>query len=365
LVTLRRHLHTLSLFALLAGLTASIDHARAETPPTNDGDGIFSIQVENDVFASNADRHYTNGLRLSYLTKAKPCDPELDTPCISGFLKDLTSFIPAFRDGEEHRIAYSLGQNMYTPSDISVEELMPNDRPYAGWLYFGLGFVSKNSFGDTPDKDYTRLDRLELNVGMVGPYSLAEATQKGWHDLFNFREPRGWDNQLKNEPGVVLLYERQWLFKRKPMIFNAFDAELAPSLGAAVGNVFTYAAAGARVRFGVDLPADYGPPRIRPSLPGSDAFIPGERVSGYVFGAVEGRAVARNIFLDGNSYRPSHSVPKKNFVGDLQLGAALVVPRTGVLPPFRLSYTYIWRSEEFKGQEFRDKFGSISLSFSL
>lgn len=364
MVSLRRHFHRLFLFVLLAGLTASIDHARAQTP-TDDGDGIFSIQVENDVFASGADRHYTNGLRLSYLTKAKPCDPDKDKPCISGFLKDLTSFIPAFRDGEEHRIAYSLGQNMYTPSDISVEELMPNDRPYAGWLYFGLGFVSKNTFENTPEKDYTRLDRLELNVGMVGPYSLSEATQKGWHDLFNFREPRGWDNQLKNEPGVVLLYERQWLFKRKSMIFNAFDAELAPSLGAAVGNIFTYAAAGARVRFGVDLPADYGPPRIRPSLPGSDAFIPGERVSGYVFGAVEGRAVARNIFLDGNSYRPSHSVPKKHFVGDLQLGAALVVPRTGLLPPFRLSYIYIWRSEEFKGQEFRDKFGSISLSFSL
>lgn len=332
----------------------------------NDADRpVFSIQVENDIFASGADRHYTQGLRLSYLTKAKSCEPDRDDRCISGFLRDLTAFIPAFRDGEEHRIAYSLGQNMYTPSDISAAELLPDDRPYAGWLYGGLGFVSRNSFEDAGGKSHTRLDRLEVNLGVVGPASLAGKTQRGWHDLFNFREPRGWKNQLRNEPGVVLLYERQWLFKDNEMIFNMFDAEIAPSVGAAVGNVFTYAAAGARVRLGIDLPADYGPPRIRPSLPGSDFFIAGERVAGYLFGAVEGRAVARNIFLDGNSFRKSHSVPKKHLVGDLQAGAALIIPRTGLLPPFRLSYTYIWRSKEFVGQEFRDKFGSISLSFNL
>lgn len=346
----------LSLLAL--SVTAGLP-ARAE----NDDAPVFSVQVENDLFATSTDRHYTNGIRLSYLTKAKPC--ESGEPCLSGLLRRLTSVIPAFRDGEEHRIAYSLGQNMFTPTDITVPEPIPDDRPYAGWLYAGLGFVSKNTFEDSSARNYTRLDRLELNIGVVGPLSAAEAIQKGWHDLFNFRPPRGWDNQIRNEPGLILLYERQWLFKEKKRIFNYLDVELAPELGAAVGNIYTYGAAGARVRLGSNLPADYGPPRIRPSLPGSDHFIAGERVSGYLFGAIEGRAIARNIFLDGNTFRDSHSVDKKHFVGDVQLGAAVVAPRYGILPPFRLSYTYIWRSKEFKGQDFGDRFGSISLSFNL
>ncbi|RMF08220.1 MAG: lipid A deacylase LpxR family protein [Alphaproteobacteria bacterium] len=324
---------------------------------------VLSFQVENDMFATDTDRHYTNGLRLSYLTKARSCDP--GATCLSGLLRRITNVIPAFREGDEHRIAYSLGQNMFTPTDIEREDLIPDDRPYAGWLYLGLGFVSKSVLEQSPDRDFTRLDRLELNLGVVGPLSGAEALQKAWHDLFGFRDPRGWDNQIKNEPGLVLNYERQWLFKRKKFFFNYLDLEFAPELGAALGNIFTFAAAGGRIRIGSNLPADYGPPRIRPSLPGSAFFVAGDRVSGYLFGAIEGRAMLRNIFLDGNSFRDSHSVDKKHLVGDIQVGAAIVIPRSRLLPPFRLSYTYIWRSKEFDGQDFGDRFGSISLSFHL
>ena len=30
--------------------------------------GVFGIQVENDLFGGNSDRHYTHGLRLSWLS---------------------------------------------------------------------------------------------------------------------------------------------------------------------------------------------------------------------------------------------------------------------------------------------------------
>jgi hypothetical protein len=133
-----------------------------------------------------------------------------------------------------------------------------------------------------------------------------------------------------------------------------------------VGNVYTHAAAGLRLRLGSNLPEDYGPPRIRPSLPGSDYFVPKERRLGfYLFAGVEGRVVLRNIFLDGNTFRDSHSVNKKRFVGDLTLGAAVVTPRKGFLPPCRISYTYIFRTKEFDGQDFGDKFASINFSFNL
>lgn len=66
------------------------------------------------------------------------------------------------------------------------------------------------------------------------------------------------------------------------------------------------------LRLGQRLPLDYGPPRIQPSLPGSGFFVPPQdRFGWYLFAGVEGRAVARNIFLDGNTFRDSRSVDKE------------------------------------------------------
>ncbi|OPX34630.1 MAG: hypothetical protein B1H11_10530 [Desulfobacteraceae bacterium 4484_190.1] len=46
--------------------------------------------------------------------------------------------------GLQRNVALSLGQNMYTPKDISQKDLIKGDRPYAGWTYFGIAFHSKN-----------------------------------------------------------------------------------------------------------------------------------------------------------------------------------------------------------------------------
>jgi hypothetical protein len=76
----------------------------------------------------------------------------------------------------------------------------------------------------------------------------------------------------------------------------------------------------------------------------------------YLFAGIEGRAVARNIFLDGNTFRGSRSVDKKHLVGDLQFG--FVLDWSDV----RLGYTHVLRSREFQAQESVDGFGSLSLS---
>jgi hypothetical protein len=39
---------------------------------------------------------------------------------------------------------------------------------------------------------------------MVGPAAMAEHVQTFWHSLMGLHVPQGWDNQLHNEPGVVL-----------------------------------------------------------------------------------------------------------------------------------------------------------------
>ena len=115
--------------------------------------------------------------------------------------------------------------------------------------------------------------------------------------------------------------------------------------------------------FRSDLPADYGPPRIRPGLTGSDFFLSDtdtERDFGwYIFAGADGRAVGHNIFLDGNTFAKSQSVPKKTFVGEVEGGVALII--YGV----RVTSTEVIRSQEFIGQRGPDVFGSISASFNF
>jgi lipid A 3-O-deacylase len=78
-------------------------------------------------------------------------------------------------------------------------------------------------------------------------------------------------------------------------------------------------ATGLTIRLGTNLRDTWSPARIRPSLPGAE-FYEDAGINGYVFAAGEVRAVARNIFLDGNTFTSSHSVEKQPVVFDARRG---------------------------------------------
>ena len=320
---------------IFVGLISVSGSVRAQTA---DDDRIFTLQFANDYFG-NSDQHFTNGFRAAWMPSSKSVPQRV---------VDGASYFPLFDPAGKKRVVFSLGQSIFTPDDIEARALLRDERPYAGWLYGGVGLVSVSD---------ERLDNIELNVGMVGGVSFAEGVQKTWHKWFGFQRPNGWDNQLKNEPGILLNYERKWRM-RTPQKYLGVDADFTPHAGVSLGNILTQASAGFTVRFGGNLRKhdDYGPPRIRPSLPGSDYFVRSDGLSWYVFFGVEGRGVLRNIFLDGNTFRDSHSVDKKPFVGDIQGGIAVVMGRA------RLAYTHIFRTKEFDTQDDADQFGSISLS---
>lgn len=325
---------------ILIAMLAAAAPARAQSAP--DDRGTFSLMLENDVFGSGTDRHFTHGTKLSYTTREHL--PDEDDPI--GMVAGLIPFWPA---GARARATYALGQNIYTPDDIADPNPRPDDRPYAGWLYVSGGLIAV-----APDA--SRSDAVVLELGVVGPASLAEDTQTTWHDWFDFQDPNGWDHQLENEPGFALLYEHTRAVWRDEII-GGLSADLVPNAGFALGNVATYLSAGATVRIGGDLTADLGPPRIRPSLPGS-SFIQGDQgFNWYTFASVGGRLVGRNIFLDGNTFTDSQSVDKKLLVGDIQAGLAMM------WTDWRLTYTYVLRSKEFDTQDRIDKFGALSLSY--
>ncbi|MCU0596044.1 MAG: lipid A deacylase LpxR family protein [Desulfobacterota bacterium] len=337
----RREALFFALVLLLAAIAALWkEPARAEDPGV-----VLSLQFENDFFGGGTDRHFSHGTRIE---------------CLTGpiqWMTDAADKLPWFaserarnnkKDELQARASFSLGQNMYTPEDTTALELIPDDRPYAGWLYAGFGMVA--------NQGTRRFDKIELEIGVVGPYSFAEDVQTFWHSLLGLQVPQGWDNQLQNEPGVVLYYEQTRRFE-KQNIGSGLDVDVLPFFGGALGNVFTYAEAGITLRLGSELEDDFGPPRIRPSLPGSAYFRPEKGFNWYVFAGIQGRAVLYNIFLDGSTFTDSHSVDKKPLVGDLQAGLVVQWSR------FRITYTQIFRTEEFEGQDGGDIFGSLSLSY--
>jgi hypothetical protein len=97
---------------------------------------------------------------------------------------------------------------------------------------------------------------------------------------------------------------------------------------------------------------------VRPALSGVEHFSGGP-LSWQVFAGVQGRAVARNLFLDGNTWEDSASVDRNPYVADFQTGFSVSAG------DWRLAYTYVWRTEEFDTQPTRQDFGAIALSWRL
>ncbi|MFH1804284.1 MAG: lipid A deacylase LpxR family protein [Pseudomonadota bacterium] len=352
----RSLLATLCASAFLAGgmTTAAFAQENTARGPqsqrTPDDKWGLSVTVENDMFTPNgSDQHYTNGVRFAAIS---PEDSAPDT------VLNVAKAIPFFASNGRIRTSYAFGQSMYTPKDIKIAEPQPDERPWAGWLYGSVGLLSDTGLQRSSSDDYARIDTLELTLGVIGPASLADKTQTFVHKVVDSPEPQGWDNQLKNEPALGLAYERKYRsWFQEDYLGIEFDA--TPHAGFNLGNAFTNAEIGAMFRIGHDLPADYGPPRIRPSMPGTDFFKPDTDdfpFSGYLFAGVSGRWVLRDITLDGNTFADSASIDKEPLVGDLQIGAALIIGQT------RLSYTHVYRTREFEGQGSGDQFGAISLS---
>lgn len=315
--------------------------------------GTLGLYLENDLFAGT-DRYYTSGIKLSW--SSPDLEKFSDTPYASPLLP-LFNIIPYINETDyQKNLVFALGQNIYTPDNTEAFELIDDDRPYAGWLYLGIGVVWKNA--DVRNS-------LVLNLGVVGPWSYAQETQRLVHDLRNLDHPKGWDNQLHNELGATLVYERKWRWPKHERR-SGLDWEMLPHAGAALGNVQTYANIGAELRAGLNLPDDFGTPAIGPAATTStpvDGSLGADRsrfdLGLYVFARADGRAVGRNIFLDGNTFGDSHSVGHNPFVADLSVGAAINIKNT------KLAYAFVYRTKEFSSQEEAQVFGTVSLNWTF
>jgi lipid A 3-O-deacylase len=316
----------------------------------------FMALEENDSLYFNSDKHYTQGVRFSDL-RPEVKDAAWQEPFNA--LNGIASvFDPVNASGRHYAIF--AGQSIFTPKNTALNPPDPGDRPYAGWLYGGVGLLQRTQQATASDAHRAMLENLELELGVVGPAAFGEKVQNDFHQLIGDATAQGWEHQLRNEPGLMVSYERLWRF----MVVGDADCgvDFVPELGATVGNVMTYGSVGGLIRIGSKLGTDFGPAHIRPALSGTDYFDAsaiGRDWGYYFFVGTQGRVVGQNVFLDGNTFRESRSVDKRYLVVDVEAGFA-VYWSTAI----RFDFSVAERSPEFEHQDGPDPLGSASVAFS-
>ena len=309
---------------------------------SQDKDWIFdraNFYVENDVY-SGTDNQYSAGESFTLLYYI----PDEDYPIYN---------LLGYENKESYSyFTFSATSQIFTPSDISQTSLITDDRPYAGWFYTE----------STMHKAYKdELRSLSLKVGILGPLSGAEHIQNNFHLLIGSPNVNGWDNQLKDEIGINLKYTQK--YKLASVSTDYYESSLIPFGSCELGNVAINASVGFNARIGWNIPKDYGVSSIDI---GADPGIPiykeykNMRLHPWSFSfnlTAATSAVARDIFLDGNTFRDSHHVDKETFVNYYGVGFTLRYKN------FVFDFMEIHNSKQFKLQKKPHNVGTLIVSW--
>jgi lipid A 3-O-deacylase len=254
----------------------------------------LTLRIDNDAFNfwmlpwNRPDEEYTSGVHITYDGGARP-------RWSSVVRAPTATCVERVRECTTSRA--EIGQDIYTPARSADDPRpSPGSRPNAGWLYVSQAARVLRE---------QRADEWTITIGVTGPPSLARFTQRAAHDFApEFNRPTDWSQQIGFEPGVILSYERQQRFLlagRGPI-----DFDVIPSAGAHVGNVNTSIVMGVKSRAGWRLRHPWliedGPPEIT------------------ITAGLSARAIARDLFLDGNTFRPDLRVGHRPFVGSGEVG---------------------------------------------
>lgn len=305
---------------LLLSLNCLLAHAQQQDDPVS-----IALTFENDVFV-NSDDNYTDGLQYAWAYH-RPVQNQFDQWAVRTTCRQ-------FGCDSQQAITTTnkIGQLMYTPTDIFNPNPQPDDHPWAGMLYYQRGYDISIS-----DKEAINIGGL---VGVIGPSSLAEQTQRFIHrHITGSPDPAGWHNQIGTAIGLMASVERRkaigFLFGRP----DHWDVNSAWYWRVAAGNVTTYAATGLSLKFGRKQSFLVKGDSFGISTKSAATFDPkdsDEHTRGCLSlnwlgcsltANLELRAVAYNVFLDGRWGHPHDpSVDSRVLIGEASLGLKLTLP---------------------------------------
>lgn len=368
---MRRAVALLALVPALSGAQSLLNADRA-----------VALTVENDALGGTSDSSYTNGIRArwTFMVWNPRLNKLVNVLALRGALDRIFGELP--RDNEcvpfgarSSRpcgfITFSVGQTMYTPSTILDTLPRPDERPYAGLMFASLGM----------HKPGRRIDAsTELLLGVIGPWSGAEATQSIAHWTWSTQaaKPRGWRNQLRNQPQAAII--NSWAI-RPPfpgeLCLKGCDGDykdgrffdLTGTAELALGTHMRRGSAGYVVRLGLGFPELLGVDRIAttgidPSvvLNGLWNFIEKYQPWFFVFVSNDGRHVWHNAFLEGTvadvggaGWRDISVIAPRSRVGEKARGVSAGIG------PITATYQKVDRSTEYTADGGRHRYGSLTI----
>ena len=297
----------------VAALVYGSGTASANTFPESGNAGIparkaaLTVSDENDYWGKWSDKYYTNHTRIA-LT--------LDPGAHEGFY------------------FYSIGQEIYTPRDREAKIPSANDHPYAGYLYASLGSAIHDS---------DMAIAMEIQLGATGEWSLAEQTQCEYHRWVDEMRPAGWDSQIHKRAVAQAIGDVRWRFMLDGDCANGdWASDLIVHGAGTLGNLRGIFSGGAQLRFGWNLPEDFGVMSLRHSA--SVTYAPKTDRSFYGFLGLQGDTVLWDKTLTGNNDRGA-DIYAYPLVAQFTIGLCAVYDR------WMVSVYQTFRSKDFSAQD--------------
>lgn len=303
----------------------------------------ITVVSDNDAYLLPlSDKYYTAGQRIGYTSREWDFHNE-DNSSKGAWLHKI-SLHP---ENNVTSFNISINQEIYTPENKSVN-IPENDYLYGGSLYL--------TFGVNQRRD-TSLERLQLQLGVVGKYSFAEDVQNGIHNSVNkeHNSPLPWINQVGDEVLINFLYS--YTARLRLINSNIISMYLLPTAMVSLGNGATYLDVNTRLQIGYNLDTSFGVHKITYGMDSigvtSDDFMI------YLYGGVGSRLMARNIFVQGNTFQEPYRHKIYPFV--LYLEAGFSIGYNGV----ELSYGITHKTREYKFQPKEHTYATIYINFAI
>mgnify|MGYP000197294296 CR=1 FL=1 len=304
---------------------------------------FFTFTFENDLFVGE-DNGYTNGMGITF---GQGAFPEFSNDNLPDWLFWMTKDLYISKmENKSRGIAHMFFQRIQTPDDITIDTLIEDDVPYASLIAWQ---------GTLYAWDENISDQLSFYLGAVGPIALGEGAQKTVHGLLDSDEPRGWDEQIRNEIIINVEVQRLWNLFRTSGSGSQFDVLMLASAG--LGNLQSATQMGFAVRWGCCLQRSFSTFSLQADRKVNTlALSPTNDF--YLFAGMRVGYLVNDIFIDGNTFRDSHSVPLEHIQNLLSAGVVWNIGRYGFVFQVSSSTSKTTLKDE------KDNFGAISLTYS-
>ena len=302
----------------------------------------LSLLIENDsalTLGGGTDRFYSNGTEATYRCKQSLTN----NPQASNYASRSINLLRSQHSVIGINRGFRLGHKIYTNSDIGLEDVeidTERDRPYSAWLYASIFFEA-----ETLNDAYIL---HEASIGCVGPCAQGENFQREWHEFFGFKQPRGWDLQIRNQIAL------QYFFEFKPARYEVFPhVSLHPRFKASIGTVFNDFSFGGEFIVGDESNREKLQNKTKNNTWHWQLFLHNDI-----------KVVAYNGTLEGSLFNSSspHTVEPSRVILENGVGVRLDYNQ------FSFQYRFVGRSTELEAQDWKfwdHKYGSFEFGIGF